>query len=1184
MYKEVQMKKVLTPLALVMLVALSIGQVHAEEPASNPLEGTRGIISGQFGNHIGGQGDLAVPLHLTNDSVISTNVIYNKYHPYETLEGGLFARKISPDAQQMVGISAYLGRQLSPNNLSTLRVALGLEYGIHVFKLQVNSYSFFGNKTNNLIAQGIQSGNVVGNNIIFDRNYVAEVMSTNGTDFQIEHKPHSKIKYSVGGFTYNNGITGPKGSVEYQITPKTSIGFFAQYDDVRQGLAYLKLSHWFGALSKPYVGGFAGELLAPVNHDETSPARTYYSHTEQETYQHDIYFASGNGKSNATGGLGDPTTMDHIGTLAKPDDIIMLDAMDGSINLGNYTLQNGQIIQTRAQNLVVNGINVLPANTTQTTTVSGTLNIPGAATISGINFQNATTNATSTTNAINITGANTVNINNVNISGYSGTGINQTGNSILNLTNVTSNQNGSGLVATNGTVNILGDSNTFNQNTIGSGILIENDAILNQAQNVQANNNALHGLYFAGTSGSVQLSNITANGNSGNGLYNASNNLTITGTNSFNTNKQNGVSISGTGALSSGENITTSSNTLAGIRLNGAAGASTLSNIISNSNGSHGLWNSTQASTITGTNTFSSNTGNGIFTDTTGSLVQGTNITASNNSLNGIYLNGVNSASTLTNITANTNTNNGLYISSGQATVEGTNYFENNIQSGISADTNGGLVALVNALITGNGSDGITLAGTTTYTSPWTNVTSTSNKGNGYNISNTGVTINGTAITGSNNTLNGLLLSGGTLNSTGGFTASNNTQTNVNVTGGILSITGTNNSADSSVQGGGIYVSGTGQLTNLQNASTSNNKGGDGININSATTNLSFNDLTSSGNSGNGLWLNLGTATDTGSTNNYFNSNGLWGILVGTSTAKTDAHLLALTNARIAVNGQDGILFNSSATSDNIALTNISTINPTSGTAASNVGSGIYITQAGTFTLNGDINLSYNGLTTNGGSGLRINNTNANVTVNGTITGNNNAWYGLRVANANTVNILGSGNSFSNNQQNGVHITGLASTGSATLNNINANYNAFYGFRVDLTSLTSPVTIYNSTAAFNQAFDGVEVSNATVNLNKVTINNNYRDGVRAISSANVTFDNNTGTSSQIHDNNTGGGGYQIEAQSGANVNVYNPSILLGFIANTTSTANLTVYYKGVPYTPTLGFPINCTIQNGGGSC
>ncbi|MSP53301.1 MAG: hypothetical protein EXR81_03505, partial [Gammaproteobacteria bacterium] len=444
------LKSLLRPFAVAFTAALSlgIGEAKAEE-STYSYEKSRLIVSGLAGSHVGGEGDLAIPLHLTNENVIAFNAIIYQYNTlYKTLEGGLFARQISPDGRHMYGANVYLGRQVSPNNHYSTRGTIGLEYGIDKVKFAINSYTFIGNKTTNLVDQGIQGGSVVGNNIVLDHQYAIEQIPTNGADISFSHQIDPKLKYLIGAFNFNNGIAGPKASVEYQVTAKTSVGLFAQYDDVRKGLAYVKLSYWLGAAeSKPYVNS----LLAPVAHDETSPARVVSPHTEKEIYEHNVYFVNAKGDLNASSGLNTPTaattTVESISTLSKPGDFIIAAGNGSTLDLGNLTLQNAQTLQTRASNLIVNGVNVLPANTTQATTVSGTVTTQGAATINGINFINA---STSTLNAITIAGADTVNLTNVNVSGYLGTGINVTGNSTVNLTTVTSNTNGVGLAASAG--------------------------------------------------------------------------------------------------------------------------------------------------------------------------------------------------------------------------------------------------------------------------------------------------------------------------------------------------------------------------------------------------------------------------------------------------------------------------------------------------------------------------------------------------------------------------------------------------------------------------------------------------------------------------------------------------------------------------------------------------------------
>lgn len=1217
--------------------------------------------------HLGGFADGLVPLFGTYEQAVFGNAqFYNYGSQGKTYSAGVVGRKKLGDS--LYGINGYFDRQITAYNTYLTRLSVGGEHYSDVGIIRGNIYYYPGANSQNIANVGQGNPFISNNDIIVPYNY-ATIKTYNGADVEVG-RDFNAWRVLLGYFNHSNVITGPKARLEYQQNPRVKYIAAAQHDSVNGTFAYVGASIKIGkkALHSPH--GSEKYMLEPVVRDMQPAIKKINPYTVNVS-KANIYFADPNGVATNPGTQGAPTTPQQAWQLARENDYIILNGGTYDLSGKLITVNNGQQIYGRSADVTYNGTKILAGDPTKTTTLTnGNLNLLNNVNLKNINLNNSTANS----DAITISGTGNTTLTNVNVSGFNGNGVNMVGNAMVTFNNVVFNANGNGLLVGNGTATI--NTGSFNNNA-GNGIATSGNGAIANATNVTTSGNTGDGIHLNGGSGNTTFTDITSEKNTGNGLYNASNNLILAGTNNFNSNKQNGINIVGTGSLASGQNITANNNSLAGIRLNGAAGASALSNIVNNSNGSHGLWNSTQALTMNGTNTFNTNTGNGMLIDTTGVLTQGNNITASNNGSNGIYLNGANTASTLTNVTANTNTSNGLYVSSGQVNLQtttgNTNYFENNTKSGIAADTNGSLVSIINTLMTGNGSDGLTLAGTPTYTSTWTHVTSTGNAGNGYTINNANATVSAASITGDANTSNGVALSAGVLSVTGtnnsfshntqgsgvavsntgvltqlsnatvsnnlndgvrldGTAAATTTLSNVTsesnqdtgfyvinpnvtinadtiqanknflagmmITGGTVNVTGTN-SFNANTAGYGILVNNTGYLKHLENATlssnasgglslsgtgttnltlnsvTSNANGGTGLWINAPNANIIFSNLTSSSNTGNGLWLNQGTATDSGSTNNYFNSNGLWGILVGTSTTKTDAHLLVLTNAQVAVNEQDGIFFNSSATSDTIALTNISTVNPSSATTASNTGNGIYINQAGTFTLTGTDNLSHNG-----NSGLRINNANATMTSSGTLIANNNTAYGLRVANASAVTVQGSGNTFNNNGIMGAYIginPGSIST-TVNLNNIITNSNtAQHG--IAIWNNTGTTTLTNVTSASN-GIDGLNVVSSTVNILNAAIYNNTRDGIFA-NGGTVTFDNNPGTSSQIYGNATGGGdSFQIEVQNNAVVTVNNPARLEGVIKNTLSNATINILYLGTPYTVNAGASYTCGIPAG----
>lgn len=836
-----------------LFMSLFCGEVRAEE-MNDPLSKSRAVFSGLAGSHVGGEIDTLMPFHATDSNLLFGSAKGFKYGgQYKTLELGLGGRHIIDNS--IIGINAFAGQQVSPNKISYNRGVLGVEWLRGEHELRLNSYLFWGNLKHNLIDKGVQSGAVVGNNIVFNHNYAIEEMPTNGTDVEFGHRFHPDWKYLLGFFNYNNGVFGPQGSLEYTINLKTTVGLVAQYDQVQGTLAYLKLSYWFGASTlKSNVSDISSRMLELVRHNNFVPAKEVSSYTEQDIYQNNIYFASAEGKPQATGGLGDPTTMQHISTLSKPGDIIIAQN-DGAIDTGNFTLQHDQLLQNRSVNLIVNGFNVLPANTTQSATMKGSLTTLGAATISGINFQNYSINSASnslTTNAINITGADTVNLTNVNISGYSGTGVNITGNSTINLTNVTSNQNGTGLSATAGTVNILGNANQFNHNSAGSGISITDKAILNQAQNVQANNNSGHGIYLAGNNGTTLLKNITANQNGINGYTIASNNLTVLAENlTGNANQQAGLSLQ-SGILNvAGESNIFSNNINNGFIVGTNGSLEALSDTLINANGSDGL-------VLNGAGDISL-----IF------------ITSTNNVGNGITINNDAANVTIENINSSNNTaGSGVWLNAGtlQDNDSTTNVFDYNKNWGILVgasdgitQTNAHLLSLKNADLSHNGADGLLLnSNTLTDMVLFSNVSANFNNGISA-IANTGngifITQGGTLIfdevTTSHNVLSGMRVdnmnAGVTVNN---ITSSSNSNYGLRILKGTVTINGNSNVINENAYSG-VYSESpqnNNLVINQLTLSNNNTSSGvfDGISLRNAGT-VFINDTSIKGSAGNGI-------------------------------------------------------------------------------------------------------------------------------------------------------------------------------------------------------------------------------------------------------------------------------------------------------------------------------------------
>lgn len=231
-----------------------------------------------------------------------------------------------------------------------------------------------------------------------------------------------------------------------------------------------------------------------------------------------------------------------------------------------------------------------------------------------------------------------VTINDINIDGASGNGINVFGNGDVELNNVT--------------VQDSAFFGTYINNTAGSGDVTVNDSTFNNSEDT--------GLLVV-SNGDVNLSNVTANDNGATGVSinnsaGAGSRVTITGTNQFNDNDFTGISVLSTGEITA-QNITASNNA-------GFAGA-----ILSNFMGD------AQAVHLTGTNVFNGNPGFGlgIFSD---GAIYIENVTA-NGTLggDGIYLDNENGGLgtggiTLNNVVASNNFYNGIsFDSNGNVTA-----------------------------------------------------------------------------------------------------------------------------------------------------------------------------------------------------------------------------------------------------------------------------------------------------------------------------------------------------------------------------------------------------------------------------------------------------------------------------------------------------------------------------------
>jgi hypothetical protein len=495
----------------------------------------------------------------------------------------------------------------------------------------------------------------------------------------------------------------------------------------------------------------------------------------------------------------------------------------------------------------------------------------------------------------------------------------------------------------------------------------------------------------------------------------------------------------------------------------------------------------------------------------------------------GIFVKG-NSKVTLTNVTSNNN-GVGLLATAGNITINGTsNSFQNNIKSsGIYIDNAAQLVSLANTNLSGNQTDGIHLNGTQTYTTTFSNITSNNNTGNGFYITNPNITLNASAITGDKNKLDGLA-----------------------ITAGTVVISGTANSFSSNYLGG-IDITETGMLTNLQNATLSNN-GMNGLffggvqqylaTLSSVTSNengvngyyvvnenvtVNASSLIGNANNQNGFIITAGTANIT-DTSNSFNNNTMSGIATDYSGV-----LKNLENITTSSNGADGITF---------------------------AGTGAYTST-----------LTSVSSTSNSGNGYNLENSNLNLNASD-ITGSSNILNGLAIS-AGSATITGATTTFSSNTLSGISISSsgqLSSVSDATVSS-----NGVDGITLGGTgTYTSTLTNINSN---NNTGNGITLNNSNVVVNATVITANSNNvGLQILyGKANITG---TGTDMEINNFNSNKyAGISVDDSGTGILNTVQNSTIL---SNGADTGYEGIYLggSGVYTTPANFSNINVS-QNGG---
>lgn len=765
---------------------------------------------------------------------------------------------------------------------------------------------------------------------------------------------------------------------------------------------------------------------------------------------------------------------------------------DGGTSVSNVTITKGTFNNNTNGGLYVSSKGTVTASdlTTNVNTGIGAYlqnsgaDTPKAVTLTGTNTFN---NNTSSGLAIDSIGVITINNLIANDNGFDGANINNLNFFATNAgvkltgTNIFGNNANSGLsITSKGAVtlnNIYANSNTV------YGAYIDNDASDPIAQNVTFSGtnefkyNGSTGLIIS-TEGAVLLNNITASTNNFgvsilNNLGTAAAPVTIKGTNSFKDNVGTGLNIQSFGIVTL-NNITADGN---GTGMSFGYGVS-----INNS----GLTNF-KGVTITGTNSFNNNYNNGLVIASSGAVTLN-NLTANNNISNAVgaainnyadplkpmavTLNGTNTfnmndqsglyiatygAVTLNNIKANDNgqgglTGNGVYIDNvgsnkpQNVTIKGVNEFNNNYQIGLSVTSKGNITT--------------------------NSVTANLNGNRGVDLTN--------------NVAGGV----GNVTMTGTNFFSGNVEENLNISS-LGMITLNNITANSSVNSHGVNISNVSALTpknvtiNGTNTFTSNND--QGLVVSSIGV-ITVNNLNAADNGSNGVFLyNINSPTKAGvnvnGTNN-FNSNTGYGLRIWTLGHVKTNSINASSNT-------------------NIGFELYGIINPNTGNV----------------TMSGN-----NFFNANGGGGIQIDSygivTLNNITVTGSTSG-----HGLYITNSYSDNkavILNGTNVISNN---GVHGLLIVSYGTVTINNLTADNNTSIGASIQNNGGTTPVGVtLNGTNKFdNNGGDNLNItSDGLIKINNLTSTNSGNMGAALVNSngtAGVTI---TGTNNYFDSNSNAG--------------------------------------------------------------
>jgi hypothetical protein len=721
-------------------------------------------------------------------------------------------------------------------------------------------------------------------------------------------------------------------------------------------------------------------------------------------------------------------------------------------------------------------------------------------------------------------------------------------------TNVFTGNSGDGLnIRSDGNITL---NNITADNNLDNGIDIDNTPGTTNATFTVTGTNSFSGNVNNGmnvlTEGAITLSNIVANGNTnGTGAYlmndyAGAGGVTLTGANSFNTNRNSGLIIDTRRAVTL-ENVTANSNIFGdGVNIDNCSwGGSTLGCL-----GSGDV-------TLTGVLTFNNNGNsgdNGLYIYSNGNVSMA-DVTATGNMGDGVEINNTsNTASTTTatvqiggtnvftgnsgtglviyskgniglnNVTAGANTSSGVYIenqngtTTASVTFTGLNSFVGNTSNGVSVRSKGA-ITLSNVIANGSTADsgaylrndytgavgGVTLTGSNSFSG---------NNDYGLQILSLGaVSLNN--LTADNNVLEyGAYISNAGTGASGGVTIAgiNSFSGNDDYGLGVASrgaVTLENVTANGNKTADGVNIdnaAGTGDVTLTGTQTFTNNGNGDGddgLYIRSQG-NVSLAGVVATGNKDEGVEIDNtpGSASATvqiGGTNVFSNNVGN-GLLIYSEGNVGLNNVTANTNT----NGNGVYIENyNSTTNGTVTLTGTNNF-------VDNRNTGLYVRSKGAITLS---DVTANNSVVDSGAILDNDETGA---VGGvTITGANNVFsgnndHGLNIASRGSVsleNITANGNKL----EDGVYIDNGNGTGSVTLTGTltftnNGNDNNDDGLYV---RTRSSVTLENVSATLNKD-DGVEIDNTPgtgggVTMTGGTFNQNLGDGLYVRSKGLITL-------------------------------------------------------------------------------